>query len=167
MSFRKLFVNVIPTTCVTAMLLSAVAMGETAKNVKTDTVKNAAGAKQLKPQTTCPVQGDPINKKLFVDYQGKRIYVCCAGCLDQVKANPEKYIKKLESMGQGVESLAAVTKKESKDTQVAGYWTCPMHPEVHQSGPGKCPICGMNLEFKKSFKDTVTVKGTDMKGMKM
>lgn len=54
---------------------------------------------KTKPQTTCPVMGDEVNKKLYVDYAGKRVYVCCKGCLKEVKANPEKYIAKLEKEG--------------------------------------------------------------------
>lgn len=34
----------------------------------------------------------------------------------------------------------------------AGYWTCTMHPEIHQAGPGNCPKCGMTLVFKKTDK---------------
>jgi len=166
MSFRKLIVNVVPATCVAAMLLSAAGMGETLKSAKADTAKTVVAEKQLKPQTTCPVQGEPINKKLFVDYKGKRIYVCCSACLDKVKKSPEKYIKKLESMGQSVETVADASKMENKDAN-AGYWTCSMHPEVHKAEAGKCPICGMNLEFKKSSMDTTKTKSRDMKGMKM
>ena len=33
-----------------------------------------------------------------------------------------------------------------------GYWTCPMHPEVHKTASGQCPICGMNLVYKESTK---------------
>ena len=51
------------------------------------------------PQTTCPVMGGAINKALFVDHDGKRIYLCCAGCTGAVKADPAKYIKKLEDQG--------------------------------------------------------------------
>ena len=54
---------------------------------------------KLKPQTTCPVLDGAISRDLFVDYQGKRIYVCCAGCLDALKADPEKYLKKLADEG--------------------------------------------------------------------
>jgi len=50
-------------------------------------------------QTTCPVMGGKINKKLYVDYKGKRIYVCCQGCINVIKADPEKYIIKLEKEG--------------------------------------------------------------------
>jgi len=56
-------------------------------------------AQDKKAQTECPVQGEKINKSLFVDYKGKRIYVCCGMCIGKVKADPEKYIKELEAKG--------------------------------------------------------------------
>ena len=141
--------------------------------------------KQLKPQTTCPVMGEPIDTAEYVDYKDKRIYVCCSNCIEKVKKNPEKYIKKLEQMGQSVKVIGTTGKKENKVTSAdssmkgmdmkgmkmtgetatkatdVGYWTCPMHPEIHQSTSGKCPICGMNLVFKKSDKDTAQMKGMD------
>lgn len=46
-------------------------------------------------QTTCPVMGGAINKAVFVEYQGKKVYFCCAGCEKDFLANPEKYIAKL------------------------------------------------------------------------
>ena len=46
-------------------------------------------------QTTCPVMGGPIDKNIFIEYQGKKVYFCCNGCPDTFKANPEKYISKL------------------------------------------------------------------------
>lgn len=60
----------------------------------------AGAPQQLAPQTLCPVMGNAIDTTLYVDYQGKRIFVCCGGCIAEVKKNPEKYLKKLESMGQ-------------------------------------------------------------------
>jgi len=54
----------------------------------------------VKHQTTCPdMEGNPINKDLFVDYDGNRIYVCCNMCLTDVKEDPAFYIKKLEEKG--------------------------------------------------------------------
>ena len=53
-----------------------------------------------KPQTTCPVMaGQPVNPKLYVDADGYRIYVCCGGCVKEVKADPAKYIAKLKAEG--------------------------------------------------------------------
>ena len=120
--------------------------------------------------STCPVTGDPIDKKLFVDYQGKRIYVCCSSCIDSVKKDPERFIKKLESQGQSVETITGSSAKVKSDTTTkvmkmtgmktvgdtaskaaeAGYYTCPMHPQIHQATPGNCPICGMTLVYKKT-----------------
>ncbi len=142
---------------------------------------------KLKPQTTCPVMGDKIDKSFYVDYKGKRIYACCGSCPDIIKKDPEKYIKKLEAMGQSVEVISNEPKNESKndtsktniksmkmkdDTTMSKaanteYWTCPMHPEIHQTGPGRCPICGMNLEFKKNDKDTTKIKNADHSKKKM
>jgi YHS domain-containing protein len=51
------------------------------------------------PQTTCPVLGGPANKRVFADYQGKRIYFCCPPCIRQFKADPEKYMKQMEKSG--------------------------------------------------------------------
>ncbi|MDP7420454.1 MAG: YHS domain-containing protein [bacterium] len=56
-------------------------------------------AVQLEPQTTCPVMGGKINQELFADYEGKRVYFCCPGCIGMFKADPEKYIEKLEAEG--------------------------------------------------------------------
>jgi YHS domain-containing protein len=50
-------------------------------------------------QTVCPITGENIDKSVFVDYQGKRIYFCCSDCPPNFKANPEKYIKEMESKG--------------------------------------------------------------------
>ncbi len=61
-------------------------------------------ATDKKVQTVCPVQGEAIDKSLFVDYQGKRIYVCCAECIEKVKADPAKYVKELEAKGIALEA---------------------------------------------------------------
>ena len=46
-------------------------------------------------QTTCPVMGGPINKNLYTEYEGKKVYFCCQGCVDEFKKDPEKYLSKL------------------------------------------------------------------------
>jgi YHS domain-containing protein len=171
-----------------ALMIAATAFGQGGTADKPDAANALVTKKQLKPQTTCPVMGEPIDKNLYVDYNGKRIYVCCANCIDKVKKNPEKYIKKLESTGQSVEIIETASKKENKEatadtsmkvkgmkmpgdtaakTAQTGYWTCPMHPEIHQAASGSCPICGMNLVFKKSEKETTKMKSMDHSKMKM
>ena len=62
--------------------------------------KAHADTDSLVLQTTCPVMGGAINKELYVDHEGKRIYVCCGGCIDQIKQDPQKYIDKLKADGQ-------------------------------------------------------------------
>ena len=48
-------------------------------------------------QKTCPVMGGAINKAIYTDYQGKRVYFCCAGCVSEFQKDPAKYIAKLTS----------------------------------------------------------------------
>ena len=59
----------------------------------------AESAGKDNPQTICPVQGGKIDKNVYTDYQGKRIYFCCSGCIDDFKKDPEKYLKKMEEQG--------------------------------------------------------------------
>jgi YHS domain-containing protein len=51
-------------------------------------------------QTTCPIMDSPINKTLFVEYKGKKVYFCCPGCEDKFNAEPEKYVAKLPQFKQ-------------------------------------------------------------------
>lgn len=46
-------------------------------------------------QTNCPVMGGPIDKNVFVEYQGKKVYFCCKQCVAEFQKNPEKYLDKL------------------------------------------------------------------------
>ena len=50
-------------------------------------------------QTLCPVMGGKINKNVYADYQGKRVYFCCPGCVAKFKSDPAGYVKKLEEGG--------------------------------------------------------------------
>ncbi len=52
-----------------------------------------------KAQETCPVMGGAINKELYVDKDGKRMYMCCAGCTDKMKADFDEYAKKYADEG--------------------------------------------------------------------
>src|SRR5260370_9787442 len=63
-------------------------------------------------------------------YRGQTYYFCSQGCLAKFEANPERYLRPAAEAGpaQSVE------------------YTCPMHSEVRQIGPGACPKCGMALE---------------------
>ena len=45
-------------------------------------------------QTACPVSGKPIDTAIYTDYEGERVYFCCAGCKAEFEKNPTKYLKK-------------------------------------------------------------------------
>ena len=67
-----------------------------------------------------------------VDYEGHRYYFCGLGCVKKFQADPARFV-------------SPAPKVEAPGAAGAEY-TCPMHPEVVQIGPGSCPICGMALE---------------------
>jgi len=46
-------------------------------------------------QTICPVMGGAINKELYTEYKGKKVYFCCVGCKGKFEKEPEKYMSKL------------------------------------------------------------------------
>ncbi len=46
-------------------------------------------------QTTCPVMGNAINKDIFTEYEGKKVYFCCPPCKEKFEQAPEQYIVKL------------------------------------------------------------------------
>ncbi|MHC4778455.1 MAG: hypothetical protein ACYTFG_07775 [Planctomycetota bacterium] len=71
-------------------------------NAKTPTV--GADVK-LRPQESCPIMGGGIDKNVFVEHGGKRIYFCCGGCEAEFKKDPEKYFKVLEDRGEMVEDV--------------------------------------------------------------
>lgn len=65
------------------------------------------------PQATCPVmRGSPVNKALYVDANGYRIYVCCGACLKAVNAEPANYIAQLQAEGVELEKTPEARKDE-------------------------------------------------------
>lgn len=81
----------------------------------------------------CGMTVDPATSKHRFDYHGRTYHFCSAGCRTKFAAAPETYLDK--SKGAPKESVLEGT-----------VYTCPMHPEIRQIGPGSCPICGMALE---------------------
>ncbi|MDT8403195.1 heavy metal translocating P-type ATPase [Sulfuriflexus sp.] len=67
-------------------------------------------------------------------YEGKDWFFCSTHCLHKFEASPETYLKK------------ASASQEKIDAHEGVLFTCPMHPEIVQEGPGACPKCGMALE---------------------
>ena len=62
--------------------------------------KPAEAVAAVVEQTTCPIMGTAINKALFTEYKGKKVYFCCPGCEEKFEAEPEKYIAKLPQFKQ-------------------------------------------------------------------
>ena len=56
-------------------------------------------SRQLKLQTKCPLTGLDINRNIYTDYNGKRIYFCCTGCRTEFLKTPEEYMEKLKEQG--------------------------------------------------------------------
>jgi YHS domain-containing protein len=54
---------------------------------------------QAAQQTLCPVLGNKIDKNVYVDYHGQRIYFCCPRCKAAFKKNPQKYLSQMEAQG--------------------------------------------------------------------
>jgi YHS domain-containing protein len=61
---------------------------------------SAQPAVRTTEQTNCPVMGGPIDKSIFVEYKGKKVYFCCTGCIAAFQKEPEKYIAKLPQFAQ-------------------------------------------------------------------
>jgi P-type Cu+ transporter len=84
----------------------------------------------------CGMQVDPATSKHRFDHRGESFHFCSAGCRTKFAANPGKYLTKSEPPAAASHA----------DVPKGAIYTCPMHPEVRQVGPGSCPICGMALE---------------------
>jgi len=77
---------------------------------------------------------DPATSKHRFEHRGQTFHFCSAGCRTKFAAEPAKYLDKAKA-----EAKAA-------DPPAGTIYTCPMHPQIRQVGPGTCPICGMALE---------------------
>lgn len=88
---------------VALILLVAFALFTLAAYAKEAPAKET-GSKVAKAQTMCPVLKEKINKKIFTDYKGKRIYFCCPKCVVDFKKDPEKYMKIFEKEGVTLEN---------------------------------------------------------------
>jgi hypothetical protein len=80
-------------------------------------------------QTKCPVTGEKIDKELFVEQDGKRIYVCSEDCIDEVKENFSAYEKKLSKCNH-----SEGTKMNRKHKQDCTGSDCESKPQKTQSG---------------------------------
>src|SRR6266478_4307859 len=102
----------------------------------------------------CGMMVDPQKSAGKVEHGGKTYYFCSARCADRFEHNPKNFIAAPGTVGMEHHSLPPVhavnqhsgpTAPASASSKTARY-TCPMHPQIVQIGPGTCPICGMVLE---------------------
>ncbi len=84
----------------------------------------------------CGMMVDPERIEHRADHGGQTFHFCSARCREKFVAAPEEYLKP--------EAKPAAPEQTSPQRGV--IYTCPMHPEIRQEGPGTCPICGMALE---------------------
>ncbi len=76
--------------------------------VATDSNKKAESKViQKEKQTVCPVLGQPVDKSVYTDYKGKRVYFCCSMCVSEFKKHPDEMIKKMEAEGIELEKTPA------------------------------------------------------------
>ncbi|MBY0337955.1 MAG: heavy metal translocating P-type ATPase [Acetobacteraceae bacterium] len=91
----------------------------------------AAAAKD----SVCGMSVDPAATPHHAEHGGTTFHFCSAGCRGKFVADPAKYLRPKATAPLRAEAVAP-----------GAVWTCPMHPQIRQPGPGSCPICGMALE---------------------
>ena len=92
--------------------------------------KASDGAATVK-DPVCGMSVDPTTTAHRASHDGQDYFFCSAGCRTKFIGDPMRYLNP------PVEAEPAVP---------GAIYTCPMHPEIRQEGPGSCPICGMALE---------------------
>lgn len=128
---RSLFYGIVAAFISLAITGTALyAKGEDAKTgaaKKGHDAKSGATKKGQKSQKSCPIMEGKIDKKLYVDALGHRIYVCCKGCIDAVKKDPAAALKKLAEKGEQAEIL-------QKTCPVLGE---PINPKLYAEKDGR------------------------------
>lgn len=90
-----------------------------------------SGSRPAVRDPVCGMTVDPATSQHRFDYRGETFHFCSAGCRAKFAADPKAYLDKREPKAAAPEGT---------------IYTCPMHPQIRQAGPGSCPICGMALE---------------------
>ena len=85
----------------------------------------------------CGMMVDSSKVATSVEHRGTTVYFCSQGCAAKFRAAPQKYASTI---------LEQAPANAPAKTEPHGEYTCPMHPEIKQAGPGSCPKCGMALE---------------------
>jgi Cu+-exporting ATPase len=94
-----------------------------------------------------PVCGMTVEPAQAAEHQGVKYYFCSKSCAAKFRQSPQQYlggVKQAQAPCCG--GHAAKPPREPSDGDAQTIYTCPMHLEVRQQGPGSCPKCGMALE---------------------
>jgi P-type Cu+ transporter len=94
---------------------------------------DAGGAPERVRDPVCGMLVDPHKTSHRQQHAGRPYYFCSAGCQAKFADNPAKF-------------LAPSDSAPPQAVPEGTIYTCPMHPQIRQLGPGSCPICGMALE---------------------
>jgi Cu+-exporting ATPase len=108
----------------------------------------------------CGMMVVPEKAPAKVEHAGKNYYFCSKGCSERFSREPEKFLAVPGTAGKQGGPLPAerdamphspVVESPAARPEKRVRYTCPMHPEIVQLGPGSCPICGMALEPRDAF----------------
>jgi Cu+-exporting ATPase len=94
-------------------------------------VHKHSGDKATVRDPVCGMAVDPATSLHRFEYRDETYHFCAAGCRTKFAADPKAYLDKSKPKAVAPEGT---------------IYTCPMHPQIRQVGPGNCPICGMTLE---------------------
>jgi Cu+-exporting ATPase len=96
----------------------------------------------------CHMTVDPATAAGSFEYGGQTYYFCSTHCVAKFKSDPQKFLNPSQTPIAIQPISISRTKPAAPSDQSEVDYTCPMHPEISQKGPGSCPICGMALEPK-------------------
>ncbi|MHB8887017.1 MAG: heavy metal translocating P-type ATPase [Methylovirgula sp.] len=104
---------------------------------RSDGARGELGVKDQARDPVCGMMVDSSATEHSLIHDAVAYYFCSDGCKTKFAADPIKYLQSAASR----KSPAA-----SRPGEQGVIYTCPMHPQIRQKGPGNCPICGMTLE---------------------
>jgi YHS domain-containing protein len=90
---KKLFKELSVAVSVVVILIAVAGCKSKAEPAKAQSDSPAVSA--VAEQSTCPVMGGAIDKNVYVEYKGKKVYFCCSDCKPKFEKEPEKYVSKL------------------------------------------------------------------------
>jgi P-type Cu+ transporter len=120
-------------------------------------MEHTEGTAKIAKDPICGMTVDPAKAAATIEYDGQPYYFCSKGCAAKFQQNPTKFVaaelqnKNADATHSCCSHSTVTTSKSATATAPATAsegvrYTCPMHPQVVQIGPGSCPICGMALE---------------------